>query len=111
MTEDIYFKVIIILVSMVAGLIGIIYKSLVKAIEKIDDKTSDNFYKMEKKFDIKFKDLELDVKENNLKIKEIISRQDSEIQLINKQISLLDTEIKYLGRRLNKIEGFDSDHY
>ncbi len=109
--EDIYFKVIIVLISMVGALLGIIYKSLVSSIEKIENKSTESFYKMEKKFDVKFKDLELDVKENNLKIKEIISRQDSEIQLINKQISLLDTEIKYLGRRLNKIEGFDSDHY
>jgi len=109
--EDIYFKIIIVLISMVGALLGIIYKSLVNSIEKIENKSTESFYKMEKKFDVKFKDLELDVKENNLKIKEIISRQDSEIQLINKQISLLDTEIKYLGRRLNKIEGFDSDHY
>jgi hypothetical protein len=109
--EDIYFKVIITLISMVGALIGVIYKSIVKSIEKIEYKNSDNFYKLEKKFESKFRDLELDVKENNLKIKEIISRQDSEIQLINKQITLLDSEIKYLGRRLNKVEGFDSDHY
>lgn len=109
--EDIYFKVIILLISMVGGLVGIIYKSLVKSIEKIEYKNSDNFYKLEKKFESKFRELELDVKENNLKIKEIISRQDTEIQLINKQISLLDSEIKYLGRRLNKLEGLDSDHY
>jgi hypothetical protein len=109
--EDIYFKVIITLVTMVGALIGVIYKSIIKSIENIDNKNNDNFYKLDRKFDNKFKDLELDVKENNLKIKEIISRQDTEIQLINKQISLLDTEIKYLGRRLNKVEGLDSDHY
>lgn len=109
--EEIYFKIIIILISMVAGLVGIIYKSIISSIEKIENKNSDNFSKLESKFDLKFKDLELDVKENNLKIKEIISRQDTEIQLINKQISLLDSEIKYLSRRLNKMEGLDSDHY
>lgn len=109
--EDIYFKVIITLITMVGALVGIIYKSIVNSIDKIDSRNFDNFYKLETKFENKFKDLEFDVKENNLKIKEIISKQNSEIQIINKQITLLDTEIKYLSRRLNKIEGFDSDHY
>jgi uncharacterized protein YllA (UPF0747 family) len=109
--EDIYLKVIILLITMVGALIGVIYKSIEKSIEKIDSRNNENFGKLERKFDNKFRDLELDVKENNIKIKEIISRQDTEIQLINKQIALLDSEIKYLSRRLNKVEGLDSDHY
>lgn len=111
MEQDVYLKIIITLVSIVVALIGVIYKALTNSIEKIELNSNSSFNKLEKKFDLKFRDLELDVKENNLKIKEIISRQDSEIQLINKQIALLDTEIKYLSRRLNKIEGLDSNHY
>lgn len=142
--DDIYFKIIIGLVTIVGALIGIIYKGLLKSIENIENSSKqnfinlensnkenfidlenkfnkkfkeleldskENFSKIENQFENKFKVLEFDVKENNIKIKEIISRQDTEIQLINKQIVLLDTEIKYLGRRLNKVEGFDSDHY
>ena len=109
--EDVYLKVIILMVGFVTALVGVIYKSIINSIEKIDIRNGESFNKLEGKFENKFKDLELDVKENNLKIKEIISRQDTEIQLINKQISLLDSEIKYLSRRLNKVEGFDSDHY
>lgn len=109
--EDVYLKVIIGLVGFLIALLGIIYKSIIKSIEKNDSKVNETFNKLEISFNTRFKDLETDVRENNSKIKEIISRQDTEIQLINKQISLLDTEINYLGRRLNRVDGLDSDHY
>jgi peptidoglycan hydrolase CwlO-like protein len=109
--EDIYLKIITALVGMLIALVGIIYKSIIKSIEKNDDKINKIFERLEQSFENKFRSLEMDVKENNQKIKEIIARQDTEMQLINKQISLLDSEIKYLTRRLNRIEGLDSDHY
>lgn len=109
--EDIYLKIITILVGFLIGLVSVIYKSIISSIEKNETKVNNLFDKVEDSFNTKFRNLEIDVKENNLKIKEIITRQDTEIQLINKQISLLDTEIKYLSRRLNRIEGLDSDHY
>jgi peptidoglycan hydrolase CwlO-like protein len=109
--EDIYLKIITGLVGMLIALVGIIYRSIIKSIEKNDDKINKIFDRLEQSFENKFRSLEMDVKENNQKIKEIIARQDTEMQLINKQISLLDSEIKYLTRRLNRIEGLDSDHY
>jgi peptidoglycan hydrolase CwlO-like protein len=109
--EDIYLKIITGLVGLLIALVGIIYKSIIKSIEKNENKVNDIFNKLEQSFENKFRSLEMDVKENNIKIKEIITRQETEIQLINKQIALLETEIKYLSRRLNRIEGLDSDHY
>jgi len=109
--EDIYFKIIAILLGAIFALIGIIYKSIINSIEKNESKVNKIFDKLEQSFDNKFRGLELEVKENNFKIKEIIARQDAEMQLINKQIALHDSEIKYLSRRLNRIEGLDSDHY
>lgn len=109
--EDIYLKIITGLVALLIALVGIIYKSIINSIEKNENKVNKIFDKLELSFENKFRGLEMDVKENNLKIKEIIARQDAEMQLINKQISLHDSEIKYLSRRLNRIEGLDSDHY
>lgn len=109
--EDFYFKIIAILLGAIFALIGIIYKSIINSIEKNESKVNKIFDKLEQTFDNKFRGLEIDVKENNIKIKEIIARQDAEMQLINKQIALHDSEIKYLSRRLNRIEGLDSDHY
>jgi uncharacterized protein YllA (UPF0747 family) len=109
--EDILLKIITILITALIALITVIYKSIIKSIEKNETNVTTLYSKLEDTFNTKFKDLQIEVKENNLKIKEIITRQDTEIQLINKQISLLETEMKYLVRRLNRIEGLDSDHY
>lgn len=111
MDTDILIKIIAGLISLLIVLVGVIYKNIISSIEKNDFKINETFDKIEKNFDNKFRNLETEVRENNTKIKEIITRQDTEIQLINKQISLLDSEIKYLTRRLNRIEGLDSDHY
>lgn len=111
MDIDLALKIITGLISLLILLVGVIYNGIIKSIEKNDVKINETFNKIEKTFDDKFKMLETEVRENNTKIKEIIARQDTEIQLINKQISLLDSEIKYLTRRLNRVEGLDSDRY